>query len=72
MTSEDKARQHFEAYMRNLTLNIDRLENGSYSDVRVENTWIDYLIGWTHCALLNADEERAKLLKRLADMRGAP
>ena len=72
MTSEDKARPHFEKYMGNLTLKIDRLENGKYADDRVENGWMDYLVGWTHCALSKANEERAKLQKQLADLRKLP
>ena len=72
MTSEYKARPHFEKYMRNLNVKIDRSKDGEYTAVNVENSWMDYLVGWTHCALLNADEERAKLLKQLDEMRGSP
>ena len=72
MKSEDKARPHFETYMRNLTLNIDRAEDGSYLDVRVENSWMDYLVGWMHCSLFKTNEERAKLLKQLDEMQGSP
>ena len=72
MIYKDKARKHFEKYMGNLTLSTARLENGNYLDSRVENSWLDYLVGWTHCALLKADEERAKLLKQLADLRKLP
>ena len=72
MKSEDKARPHFEKYMRNLNVKIDRSKDGEYTEANVENSWMDYLVGWTHCALLNADVERAKLLKQLAEMRGEP
>ena len=70
MKSEDAARRHFERYMRNLNVKIDRSKDGEYTEVNVENSWRDYLVGWTHCALLKADEERAKLLKQLAELRG--
>ena len=70
MKSEDAARPHFEKYMRNLSVKIDRSKDGEYTEVNVENSWMDYLVGWTHCALLKADEERARLLKQLAEMRG--
>ena len=72
MKSEDNARPHFEKYMRNLNVKIDRSKDGDYTEVRVENSWIDYLIGWTHCALFTANEEQAKLLKRLDELRGSP
>ena len=70
MTSEDKARPHFEVYMVNLTLKIDRLENGKYADDRVENSWMDYWVGWLHCSLFTSNEEHAKLRNRLDEMLG--
>ena len=71
MTSEDKARPHFEKYMVNLTLKIDRLENGKYADDRVENSWMDYWVGWAHCAVFTTAGERAKVQKQLDEMRGS-
>ena len=72
MTSEDKARPHFEKYMGNLTMKIDRLESGKYTDNRVENSWMDYLVGWIHCSLFTSDEEHAKLRNRIDELREMP
>ena len=72
MTSEDNARPYFEKYMRNLTMKIDRLESGKYIDDRVDNMWMDYMCGWAHCALFAINEERAKILTRLDELRGMP
>ena len=72
MTSEDKARPHFEKYMGNLTMKIDRLESGQYTDSRVDNMWMDYLVGWTHCALFAAHVEHAGWRERLDELRGMP
>ena len=69
MTSEDKARPHFEKYMGNLAMKIDRLESGQYTDSRVDNMWMDYLVGWTHCALFTTNAEQDKLIKRLEEIR---
>ena len=69
MKSETNARPYFEQHMTNLTLNTDRLENGQYTDARVENSWLDYLVGWTHCSLFAANSQRAKLRKTLDEMR---
>ena len=73
MKSTDNARPHFEKYMVGImNIKIDRSKNGQYTDAGVENSWLDYIVGWTHCALLKADEERAKLLKQLAALRKSP
>ena len=72
MTSEDNARPFFEKYMGNLTMNVDRLESGNYTDSHVENIWLDYLVGWTHCSLFTAKKERVKVLKQLDELRGSP
>ena len=69
MTSEDNARPYFEKYMRNLTMNVDRLESGQYADNRVDNMWMDYMCGWAHCALFTANAEQDKLIKRLNEIR---
>ena len=69
MKSEEKARPYFEKYMGNLTMKVDRLEDGKYADGRVEDSWLDYWVGWTQCALFATSEERANLRKRLKDMR---
>ena len=72
MKSETNARPYFEQYMTNLTLNTDRLENGQYTDARVENSWVDYLVGWTHCSLFVDSGQREKLRKKLDEMRNLP
>ena len=69
MKSEDNARPFFEKYMLNMTMKIDRLESGNYVDDRVENSWMDFLIGWTHCSFFAADYEHARCLERLDEMR---
>ena len=68
MKSETNARPYFEKYMGNLTMKIDRLENGKYADDRVEDSWLDYWVGWTQCALFTSNEERAKVHERLKDL----
>ena len=72
MTSEDNARPFFEKYMRNLAMKIDRLDSGQYADNRVDNMWIDYMCGWTHCASFTAKEDLAKVLKQLDDLQTLP
>ena len=69
MNSEDNARPYFEKYMRNLTMNVDRLGSGQYTDNRVDNMWMDYMCGWTHCALFTTNAEQDKLIKRLEEIR---
>ena len=71
MKSEDNARPHFEKYMGNMAINIGRLANGKYADERVENSWLDYWMGWVHCSLFTTNEERAKLQKQIDEMRGS-
>ena len=72
MKSEDKARPHFEKYMSNLTIKVDRLGNGKYADARVENSWLDYWCGWVHGSLFINNEERAKMRQQLAEIREQP
>ena len=68
MTTEDNARPHFEKYMRNLKMKIDRAKSGKYIDDRVDNMLMDYMCGWAHCALFAANEERAKIQKQMDEI----
>ena len=71
MTLEDKSRMYFEQYMGNLAREVDRLESGEYADDRVENSWLDYRVGWAQCSLFMINEERDKIRIRLDEMRAA-